>query len=134
NFLHDQVEEGSILPISAPAGDFVLKEDNRPLILISGGVGLTPMMSMLETSIKNNPEREVVFIHAARNGGYHAMKNRVKEKLKHIMLQLIRFMVLQLQKMFVIKKDILTMNGSHLYYQQMMQHSTSVVQKDLCKQ
>jgi len=79
NFLHDQVEEGSILPISAPAGDFVLKEDNRPLVLISGGVGLTPMMSMLETSIKNNPEREVVFIHAARNGGYHAMKERVKE-------------------------------------------------------
>src|SRR5699024_5999288 len=60
NYLHDYVTEGSILPVSAPAGDFVLNQDDkRPLVLISGGVGLTPMMSMLETTIKNTPEREV---------------------------------------------------------------------------
>jgi len=80
NFLHEQVTEGSILPISAPAGDFVLdQDDERPLVLISGGVGLTPMMSMLETAIKHHPNREVMFIHAARNGKVHAMKERVKE-------------------------------------------------------
>jgi|SRR5690625_769211 len=80
NFLHDHLEEGSILPISAPGGDFVLDDqDMRPLVLMSGGVGLTPMMSMLETAIKNQPEREIIFIHAAQNGRVHAMKERVKE-------------------------------------------------------
>jgi len=80
NFLHDHLEEGSILPISAPGGDFVLdNQDMRPLVLMSGGVGLTPMMSMLETAIKDQPEREIIFIHAAQNGKVHAMKERVKE-------------------------------------------------------
>src|SRR5690625_7530732 len=51
----------------------------RPLVLMSGGVGLTPMMSMLETAIKNQPKREIIFIHAAQNGRVHAMKERVKE-------------------------------------------------------
>src|SRR5699024_6049599 len=79
-FLHEKVNEGSILPISAPTGEFVLDlEDTRPLILISGGVGLTPMMSMLETVIKEQPEREVIFIHAAKSGKIHAMKERVNE-------------------------------------------------------
>ena len=79
-FLHDNVHEGSILPISAPSGEFVLDlEDTRPLVLMSGGVGLTPMMSMLETVIKEQPEREVIFIHAARTGKVHAMKDRVNE-------------------------------------------------------
>lgn len=80
NYLHDHLEVGSVLPISAPAGDFVLnQEDTRPLVLMSGGVGLTPMISMLETVIKSQPEREVIFIHAAQNGNVHAMKDRVKE-------------------------------------------------------
>jgi nitric oxide dioxygenase len=80
NFLHDHIHEGSILPISAPGGDFVLdQKDDRPLVLMSGGVGLTPMMSMLETVIKTQPEREVIYIHAARSGKYHAMKERVED-------------------------------------------------------
>lgn len=83
NYLHEHVKEGSILPISAPSGDFVLDlEDTRPLVLLSGGVGLTPMMSMLETVIKEQPNREVFFIHAARNEKVHAMKERVQEIVK----------------------------------------------------
>lgn len=79
NWLHKIVEEGTVIPVSAPAGDFVLKNRERPLVLISGGVGLTPMMSMLETTISLNPERDVTFIHAAHNGNVHAMGERVKE-------------------------------------------------------
>ncbi|MHA6252490.1 NO-inducible flavohemoprotein [Oceanobacillus sp. CAU 1775] len=79
-FLHENLNVGSILPISAPTGEFVLDlEDTRPLVLMSGGVGLTPMMSMLETVIKEQPEREVTFIHAARSGKFHAMKDRINE-------------------------------------------------------
>lgn len=80
NYLHEHIDEGDLLPISAPAGDFFLDmEDDRPLVLMSGGVGLTPMISMLETVVHTQPEREVIFIHAAQNGRVHAMRNRVKE-------------------------------------------------------
>ncbi|GAA0502671.1 NO-inducible flavohemoprotein [Salinibacillus aidingensis] len=79
NYLHDHVEEGDIIPISAPSGDFVLDtDDQRPLVLLSGGVGLTPMMSMLESVVEWQPEREVIFIHAARSGKFHAMRDRVR--------------------------------------------------------
>ncbi|SEU09805.1 nitric oxide dioxygenase [Salinibacillus kushneri] len=80
NYLHDHVDEGETISISAPAGDFTLDtEDVRPLILLSGGVGLTPMMSMLESVVEMQPEREVVFIHAARSGKFHAMRDKVRE-------------------------------------------------------
>ncbi|MFZ3578405.1 NO-inducible flavohemoprotein [Virgibacillus sp. DJP39] len=80
NFLHNNLEVGGILPISAPSGDFVLDQtDERPLVLMSGGVGLTPMISMLETVVKQQPEREVFFIHAAQSSSVHAMRDTVND-------------------------------------------------------
>ncbi|HET7580189.1 MAG TPA: NO-inducible flavohemoprotein [Bacillales bacterium] len=79
-YLHENVEEGDVISISAPAGDFTLNaKDDLPAVLISGGVGLTPMMSMLNTIVDQNPGREVTFIHAARNGKMQAMRNQVAE-------------------------------------------------------
>ncbi|WP_217587854.1 NO-inducible flavohemoprotein [Lentibacillus saliphilus] len=78
--LHNNVHVGSILPISAPSGDFFLDQtDQRPLVLMSGGVGLTPMMSMLETAVCTQPERDIIFVHAAHSSILHAMKDRVVE-------------------------------------------------------
>jgi nitric oxide dioxygenase len=83
NYLHDQVNEGAILEISAPAGDFILDtEKNSPVVLLSGGVGLTPMVSMLNTLVEKQPEREVTFIHAAANGNLHALRDEVAEVSK----------------------------------------------------
>ncbi|GHH96785.1 NO-inducible flavohemoprotein [Neobacillus kokaensis] len=83
NYLHDSVEEGEILQISAPAGDFVLDTDKEtPVVLLSGGVGLTPMMSMLKTVADVQPERKVIFIHAAQNGNVHALRDEVEELTK----------------------------------------------------
>ncbi|WP_068616835.1 NO-inducible flavohemoprotein [Paenibacillus tuaregi] len=83
-YLHHAVEEGSQLQISAPAGSFVLDQaKSSPVVLISGGVGLTPMVSMLETLLEQSPEREVVYIHAARSGIYHAMKDHILELTKN---------------------------------------------------
>ncbi|KEK23710.1 NO-inducible flavohemoprotein [Bacillus gaemokensis] len=80
NYLHDHVQEGDILPLSAPAGDFVLNMDsNLPVVLISGGVGITPMMSMLNTLIEQESDRDVYFIHAALNSNVHAMKEYVQK-------------------------------------------------------
>ncbi|MCA1011817.1 NO-inducible flavohemoprotein [Halobacillus halophilus] len=75
NWLHSQVSEGEILPVSAPAGDFYLDADtDKPLVLLSGGVGLTPILSMGRAVQDLQPEREVYFIHAAQNGSVHAFK------------------------------------------------------------
>lgn len=77
-YLHQSIEEGGILEISAPAGDFTLDQTrNIPVVLLSGGVGLTPMVSMLETLMQNDSKRDVVYIHAARSGQYHAMREHV---------------------------------------------------------
>lgn len=79
SYLHDIVKEGDVLSVSAPAGDFVLNESNDPIVLISGGVGLTPMASMLHTIVEQQPNREVTFIHGALNSHVHALKEEIAE-------------------------------------------------------
>jgi nitric oxide dioxygenase len=77
-WLHNEVEEGDLIPVSAPAGDFQLDLSTRkPLVMLSGGVGFTPLLSMVNTLKEKHPEREVYFIHAARNGSVHAMKEEM---------------------------------------------------------
>ncbi len=77
NWLHDDVQVGQELQAQAPAGDFVLDEATRPLVLVTGGVGITPAMSMLEANAASG--RPIHFIHAARHGGVHAFRDRVEE-------------------------------------------------------
>lgn len=79
-YLHEAVDVGTVLEVSAPAGDFTLDQSiNIPVVLISGGVGLTPMVSMLETLAAEQPGREVTYIHAAIHGRLHAMKGLIEE-------------------------------------------------------
>lgn len=66
-YLHEGIREGDVLQLSAPAGDFTLEQSEAPVVLISGGVGLTPMFSML-ASLAEKQQRPVTFIHAAQNG------------------------------------------------------------------
>jgi len=84
NYLHDHINEGDILKVSVPAGDFVLDTQNTsPLVLLSGGVGLTPMISMLKTVVNLQPNRKVTFIHAAANSGVHALRDEIEEFSKN---------------------------------------------------
>lgn len=77
-YLHQQAQVGATLWLSAPAGEFTLNTaDERPVVLISGGVGLTPMLSMLNKLTAHYPERPVTFIHAAQNGDVHALRQHV---------------------------------------------------------
>lgn len=79
-YLHEQVTEGGVLWLSAPAGDFALKgHSDDGVVLISGGVGLTPMLSMLHVLAEKQPQRPVTFIHAAQNGDVHALREEVEE-------------------------------------------------------
>ncbi|NML44230.1 NO-inducible flavohemoprotein [Ramlibacter sp. G-1-2-2] len=78
NWLHAQAQAGTQVEVLAPAGDFQLDEaanDDRPLVLVTGGVGITPAMSMLEAAAPSG--RPIRFIHAARHGGVHAFRARV---------------------------------------------------------
>ncbi|WP_226670149.1 NO-inducible flavohemoprotein [Metabacillus litoralis] len=86
NYLHNNMDIGDTIAITAPAGDFVLDDrEENPVFLISGGVGITPMMSMLKDIAENQPNRPVTFIHAAKNEEVHAFKLEVKETLNKLM-------------------------------------------------
>lgn len=77
-YLHRNVQEGDILEITAPAGDFTIDTNKEaPVVFISGGVGQTPLLSMLKAVKAAQPEREVTFVHAAINGNVHALKDEV---------------------------------------------------------
>jgi nitric oxide dioxygenase len=79
NLLHDHVNVGDEVRLAAPYGSFHIDVNARtPIVLISGGVGLTPMVSMLTQAIQD-PQRHVVFVHGARNGSVHAMRDRLRE-------------------------------------------------------
>ncbi|MDE1905263.1 MAG: NO-inducible flavohemoprotein [Rhodospirillales bacterium] len=78
-YLHDHVMEGSLVKVAPPSGDFFLTSNqNRPVILLSAGVGLTPMMSMLEAITSEKANFSTYYIHAALNSDTHAMRERVK--------------------------------------------------------
>lgn len=79
-YLHERVAEGDVLWLSAPAGEFTLdRRDTRPVVLLSGGVGLTPLVSMLHTLADAHRDRRVAFVHAAQNGNVHALKSEVEQ-------------------------------------------------------
>lgn len=78
-WLHDKARVGMVLKVGAPAGDFFLSQaPGRPVVLLSGGVGLTPMVSMLEAILTENPQAEVHYIHGARDAETHAMGEHVR--------------------------------------------------------
>lgn len=72
NYLHNNLMVGDTLELFPPAGDFTLAASDRPLVLISGGVGITPTLAMLEAALPTG--RPVHFIHCARNGQVHAFR------------------------------------------------------------
>lgn len=83
NYLHDQVKEGDQLLVGPPCGEFTLDRDAaadaEPIVLVSGGVGLTPMVSMLKTLAHDGVEAPVYFVHGSRNSAVHALANEVRQ-------------------------------------------------------
>jgi nitric oxide dioxygenase len=78
NWLHDHACVGTVLKVAAPAGDFFLDQQTQgPVVLVSGGVGLTPMVSMLETIAANDQDRAVWWVHGTQSGCTHAMRAHV---------------------------------------------------------
>jgi nitric oxide dioxygenase len=85
NWLHANVAVGSILQVSHPFGEFTPDtESEEPVVLLSAGVGITPMVSCLKRIAQVQPQRRVVFAHAARGAAHHALGAEV-EALKAVM-------------------------------------------------
>lgn len=80
-YLH-RLEPGAEIEIGPPCGEFFLdlsEADHRPLVLLSAGVGITPVLAMLEAALQANPDRRIIFIHGARNGRTHAFGPQLRD-------------------------------------------------------
>jgi len=75
SYFHDQVREGMRLSVKAPSGHFHLAEDEPlPVVLVAGGIGITPMLSILNSLIESGSPREIWLFFGVRNGTEHLMK------------------------------------------------------------
>ena len=89
NYLHDHLQTGETILLSAPAGDFALNKElmtqnEIPLILISAGVGVTPILSMLEAQIITNPERPIIWAYACQHKEHHAFYEKTNKLLDSV--------------------------------------------------
>lgn len=79
HYLHDHVQIGDVVELSPPAGDFFLElSSDCPIVLLSAGVGQTPMLSMLNNLVAANTTQPIVFVHSAVNSCVHAFAQHVK--------------------------------------------------------
>jgi len=78
--LHDQVSEGDMLEVKSPAGHFYWSpEVEEPIVLIAGGIGITPVLSMLYSLLEHDPDHETWFFYGVRNGAEHLFKSELQD-------------------------------------------------------
>jgi len=78
NYFHDYIDVGSHLQIRMPSGQFHIDQSNNPIVLIGGGVGVTPLLSMLNWSLANQPGREVWLFYGVANSRELIMKSALE--------------------------------------------------------
>ncbi|GIU37572.1 flavohemoprotein [Shewanella colwelliana] len=84
SLLHDSYEVGDELAVIPPAGDFFLDtQEVNPVVLISAGVGLTPMMSMLNYRLADDSHANITWLHACENGELHGFKSYINSQIHH---------------------------------------------------
>jgi ferredoxin-NADP reductase/MOSC domain-containing protein YiiM len=83
-YIHDRVAVGDTLEVAAPRGTFILQRGRRAIVLVSAGVGATPVLAMLHALAAVRETRRVWWIHGARNAAEHAFKQEVDELLEQL--------------------------------------------------
>jgi len=83
-FLHTHIQPGDVLDASAPSGTFTLTSGNDPVVLISAGIGVTPVLAMLHTLASERSGREVWWLFGARSGHEHPFAKEARELLQSI--------------------------------------------------
>jgi ferredoxin-NADP reductase/MOSC domain-containing protein YiiM/ferredoxin len=81
-YIDTRVQAGDILGVSAPRGSFTLRQGERPVILVSAGIGATPVLAMLHALAVEQTRRAIWWIHGARNSSEHPFAAEVRELLK----------------------------------------------------
>lgn len=84
SFLCNRVREGDVLDVSAPRGSFTLRPGQSPVVLLSAGVGATPLMSMLHALAVERSQREIWWIHGARNRIDHPFAEESRSLLNQL--------------------------------------------------
>ncbi|HTV41438.1 MAG TPA: MOSC and FAD-binding oxidoreductase domain-containing protein [Candidatus Sulfotelmatobacter sp.] len=82
NYLSTQVGVGDVLDVSAPRGSFVLHAGDRPVVLISAGIGVTPVLAMLHALAAGPSARRVWWFHGARNGNEHPFAEEARRLIR----------------------------------------------------
>jgi ferredoxin-NADP reductase/MOSC domain-containing protein YiiM len=83
-YLREHVRVGDVLDASSPRGSFVLQSGDRPVVLLSAGIGATPVLAMLHALAAAHSTQEILWVHAARDGLHHPFAAEVR----HVMLTL----------------------------------------------
>jgi ferredoxin-NADP reductase/MOSC domain-containing protein YiiM len=84
NYMRNRIHVGDGLEVSAPRGAFTLKSDERPAVLLSAGVGVTPVLAMLHALVSTRSTREVWWLCGARNGAEHPFARECDELLRQL--------------------------------------------------
>jgi ferredoxin-NADP reductase/MOSC domain-containing protein YiiM len=84
SFLCNRAREGDLLDVSAPRGSFILRPSQSPVVLLSAGVGATPVMSMLHSLAAERSERDIWWIYGASNGIEHPFAEESRSLLKQL--------------------------------------------------
>src|SRR3984957_5830957 len=84
SFLCSHTKEGDVLDVSAPRGSFTLRPSQNPVVLLSAGVGATPVMSMLHALAADKSQREIWWIYGARNRVEHPFAEESRSLLKQL--------------------------------------------------
>jgi ferredoxin-NADP reductase/MOSC domain-containing protein YiiM len=80
-YLHTRLQPGDVLDVAAPRGEFVLADDHRPIVFVSAGVGVTPMVAMLHQLAAMRDTRKTWWIHVTRDADRHAFAGEVHDLL-----------------------------------------------------
>ena len=77
-YLREHVRVGDALDVSAPRGSFILQSGERPVVLLSAGIGATPVLAMLHALAATRSTRPVWWLHGARDGQHHPFAAEVR--------------------------------------------------------
>ncbi len=80
-YIHDKISVGDVVDFAAPRGTFCLFDATRPVLLVSAGIGVTPLLSMLHHLVASRSNRPVWWLHTARNGELHPFADEVRTLL-----------------------------------------------------
>lgn len=82
NLLHDSVDVGTTIEIAPPCGEFFLdvtEKHERPLVLLAGGIGITPLYSILKTALDEMPGRQIILVHGCLHEGVQPFRAELED-------------------------------------------------------